>query len=565
MTAAPRPWLASYPPGVPAEISVGPDETLVQMLEAACRTYADRPAFSNFGRTITFRELDDLSRRFAAFLQQDLELARGERVAIMLPNLLQYPVALYGVMRAGLVAVNVNPLYTAPELRHQLTDSGAKALLVIENAGAVVEQALAGTAVEHVILTAIGDLLQFPQRQIVNFAVRHVRRLVPAFSLPAARRFDEVIHHALVLEPVPLSGDDLACLQYTGGTTGVSRGAMLSHGNIVANVRQTNTWFGGFLTRGQEIVITALPLYHVYALTCNCFCYTDIGGLNVLITDPRDLKGFIREMGRWRFSAITGVNTLYQHLANHPDIRSVDFSSLKLTSAGGMAVMEATAKRWAEVTGGKVLEGYGLSEASPVVTSNPPTITAYTGSIGLPYPSTIVVLRDDDGRDAPQGEPGEICVKGPQVMRGYWGSAAASAAAFTSDGYLRTGDIAVMDERGYFRIVDRKKDMIAVSGLKAYPNEIENVVMRHPAVLEAACIGVPDPNTLEAIKVFVVLRPGMTATVDEIRDHCRASLTPFKVPKHVEFRASLPKSNVGKILRRALRDRQPPPPVAAGR
>jgi len=553
MTATARPWLANYPPGVPAEIEVAPDDSLARMLEEAVALYADRPAFASFGRTITFAELDRLSRQFAAYLQQGLKLQRGDRVAIMLPNLLQFPVVLYGILRAGMVAVNVNPLYTAAELSHQLKDAGARAIVIVENAAAVLEQALPGTAVEHIVVTGIGDLLGFPKGPLVNFAVRHLRRLVKPWRLPAAVRFRSAIAHGFSCQPVALGSSDLACLQYTGGTTGLSRGAMLSHGNLVANIRQCNTWFGGYVVRGQEIVITALPLYHVYALTCNCFCYTDIGGLNVLITDPRDLKGFIRELRRWPFTVMTGVNTLYQHLANHPDVATVDFSHLKLTSAGGMAVMEATAKRWAEVTGGTVLEGYGLSEASPVVTSNPPTITAYTGSIGLPYPSTDVVLRDDEGHDAPLGQPGELCVKGPQVMRGYWGNNGASATAFTPDGWLRTGDIAVMDEQGYLRIVDRKKDMIAVSGLKAYPNEIENVVMRHPAVLEAACIGVPDQNTGEAVKVFIVLQPGQSATADDIRAHCRAGLTPFKVPKHIEFRDTLPKSNVGKILRRALR------------
>jgi long-chain acyl-CoA synthetase len=548
-----RPWLRSYPPGVPAGIELDPADNLPAMLARACRAFADRPAFSNLGRTISYRELDALSARFAAFLQRDLGLARGDRVALMMPNLLQYPVALYGAMRAGMVVVNVNPLYRPHELQHQLRDSGARAIVIVANAGAVLERALEGTAVEHVVVTGVGDLLPFPRRQLVNFVVRRVRRMVPAYRLPGAVPFARTVGHGRDPEPVALTGRDLACLQYTGGTTGVSRGAMLSHGNLVANVRQINTWFGGFSEPGREIVITALPLYHVYALTCNCFCYTDLGGHNVLITDPRDIPAFIRELRRWPFTAITGVNTLYQHLASHPDIGTVDFSHLKLTSAGGMAVMEATARLWARVTGSEILEGYGLSETSPVVCSNPPDIESYTGAIGLPLPGTDVSLRDDANVAVPQGQPGEICVKGPQVMQGYWGDGAAAAEVMTPDGWLRTGDIAVMDERGYFRIVDRKKDMISVSGLKAYPNEIENVVMQHPAVFEAACIGVPDPGTREAVKVFVVLKPGMTATAEEIVALCREELAPFKVPKHVEFRASLPKSNVGKILRRELR------------
>ncbi len=549
-----RIWLQSYPPGVPADIELDPADSLVGMLERACRQFADRPAFNNLGRSISYAELDRLSERFAAFLQAGLGLGRGERVAIMLPNLLQFPVALYGVWRAGLVVVNVNPLYTARELAHQLRDSGATAIVVVANAGAVLEEALAGTAVRHVIITEIGDLLPFPRRQLVNFVLRHVRRLVPRYRLPGAIRFDAALRHAGPLQRVAPAGADLACLQYTGGTTGLARGAMLSHGNLLANVRQINTWFASLVRPGAEVVITALPLYHVYALTCNCLAYTELGGLNVLITDPRDMPGFIRELRRWKFTAMTGVNTLYQHLANHPALGSVDFSHLKLVSAGGMAVMEATAKQWAAATGTEILEGYGLSEASPVVSSNRPDLAAWTGSIGLPLPGTGISLRDDDDHEMPVGQPGEICVRGPQVMQGYWGNHSATGDVMTSDGYLRTGDIAVMDAAGYMRIVDRKKDMISVSGLKAYPNEIENVVMLHPAVLEAACIGVPDVGTSEAVKVFVVLRPGQVATADDIRDICRRHLAAYKVPKHVEFRDSLPKSNVGKILRRALRE-----------
>jgi long-chain acyl-CoA synthetase len=545
-------WLRSYPPGVPHRIELDPAATLVGMLEASCRRYAGRPAFSNLGRTLSYRELDDLTRRFGAYLQQ-LGLRPGDRVAIMLPNLLQYPVALYGALRAGLVVVNVNPLYKPHELAHQLKDSGARAIVIVANAGAVLEQALPGTAIEHVIVTEIGDLLGFPRAALVNLVVRHLRRMVPAFHLPQAIPFASAIGHDLALSAPSLTGSDLACLQYTGGTTGVSRGAMLSHGNLVANVGQINTWFASLLRPGEDVVITALPLYHVYALTCNCLAYTELGGLNVLITDPRDLGAFVRELRRWKFTAITGVNTLYQHLANYPGLSRVDFSHLRLVSAGGMAVMEATAKQWAAATGTFVLEGYGLSEASPVVTSNPPDVKAYSGSIGLPLPNTDITLRDDDDREVALGQPGEICVKGPQVMSGYWNNGVATGEVMTHDGYLRTGDIAVMDERGFLRIVDRKKDMISVSGLKTYPNEIENVLMMHPAVMEAAVIGVPDPGTREAVKAFVVPRAGMIVTAEEIRALCRENLAAYKVPKHVEFRASLPKSNVGKILRRELR------------
>lgn len=549
-----RPWLQSYPPGMPQEIGLDATDSIPRMLAESCRRYAARPAFTNLGRTLSYRELDELTGRFAAYLQKELKLARGDRVALMMPNLLQYPVALYGVMRAGMVVVNVNPLYKAHELEHQLRDSGARAIVIVANAAAVLERALPGTAVEHVIVTQIGDLLGPLRGALVNFVVRRLRRMVPAWHLPGAIPFARTLDHGHALEPVELGASDLACLQYTGGTTGVSRGAMLSHGNLVANVRQINTWFASAIRPGEDVVITALPLYHVYALTCNCLAYTDVGGLNVLITDPRDMSGFVRELKRWKFTAITGVNTLYQHLANHPAIGSVDFSHLRIVSAGGMPVAQATAKQWAAVTGRPILEGYGLSETSPVVTSNPPGITAWSGSIGLPLPGTDVTLRDDADHEVPVGQPGELCVKGPQVMSGYWNNGAATGEVMTGDGYLRTGDVAVMDERGYFRIVDRKKDMISVSGLKAYPNEIENEVMNHPAVLEAAAIGVPDEDTREAVKLFVVLRPGMTATAEEIRAFCRENLAAFKVPKHIEFRDSLPKSNVGKILRRELRE-----------
>jgi long-chain acyl-CoA synthetase len=546
-------WLKSYPPGVPPTLVIGREETIPRMLARACTGYPDRPAFANLGHTITYRELDELSARFAAYLQCELRLAPGERVAVMMPNLLQYPVALFGILRAGLVLVNVNPLYTARELEHQLRDSGARAIVILANSAWVLDQTLAGTPVEHVILTEVGDLLPLPRRWIVNFVVRRVRRLVRPFVLPGARRFRVALRsdRAALREPA-LSGDDVACLQYTGGTTGVSKGAMLTHGNLVANVRQVNTWFAGHIDRGHEIVITALPLYHVYALTCNCLAYVDLGGLNVLITDPRDIRGFIAEMRRWKFTAMTGVNTLYQHLASNPELKTVDFSHLKLVSAGGMSVTEATAKLWAEVTGTEVLEGYGLTEASPVVTTNRPDITKYTGTVGLPLPGTEVSLRDEHGWEVPLGYPGELCVRGPQVMKGYWNDPAATADVMTQDGLLRTGDIATIDAAGYLRIVDRKKDMISVSGLKAYPNEIENVVSSHPAVLEAACIGVPDSKTGQSIRLFVVLRPGQHATEEEIRAWCKANLTAYKLPRTITFRDSLPKSPVGKILRREL-------------
>lgn len=549
-----KPWLREYPAGVPATVDLDPSETVVDVVDRAIARFASRPAFSNLGRTIDYSELDVLGRRFATWLQSLQGVGPGDRVAIMLPNLLQYPVALIGVWRAGMVVVNVNPMYTPPELEHQLNDSGAKVLVVLAQRAGVFAEIQGRVGVRHVLVTGIGDLLGFPRGELANFMMRYVRKM-PAAAVPGAVGWSAVqaCKPEDFRQPSPPTGADLACLQYTGGTTGRSRGAMLTHANLVANIHQVNTWFAARCVPGQEIMITPLPLYHVYALMCNCLCYIDTGGHNILITDPRNLKGLIAELRRWKFTAITGVNTLYQALAQHPDITTVDFSTLKLASAGGMAVLAATARRWVEVTGVMIHEGYGLSETSPVVTSNPITLKEYNGSIGLPLPGTVISLRNDELTEVAPGESGEICVQGPQVMRGYWNDAAATASAMTSDGFLRTGDIAVMDDRGYFRIVDRKKDMIDVSGLKVYPNEIENAIAHHAAVLEAACIGVHDDRTGEAVKVFLVLKPGQSLTADEVRTYLRNFLAPYKIPRHVEFRDSLPKSNVGKILRRELR------------
>ena len=549
-----KPWLREYPPGVPATLDLDPAESVVDVADRAIAQFAGRPAFSSLGRTISYSEFDVLNRCFATWLQSLPGVGPGDRVAIMLPNLLQYPVALIGAWRAGMVVVNVNPMYTAPELEHQLNDSGAKVLVVLAQRAGVFAEIQGRVGVRHVLVTGVGDLLGFPRGELANFMMRYVRKM-PSAEVPGAVGWSAAMacKPEDFRQPSPVTGADLACLQYTGGTTGRSRGAMLTHANLVANIHQVNTWFAARCVPGQEIMITPLPLYHVYALMCNCLCYIDTGGHNILITDPRNLKGLIAELRRWKFTAITGVNTLYQALAQHPDITTVDFSSLKLASAGGMAVLAATATRWVEITGVMIHEGYGLSETSPVVTSNPVTLTEYNGSIGLPLPSTVISLRNDDFTEVARGESGEICVQGPQVMRGYWNDAAATASAMTSDGFLRTGDIAVMDDRGYFRIVDRKKDMIDVSGLKVYPNEIENAITQHPAVLEAACIGVHDDRTGEAVKVFLALKPGQSLTPDEVRNFLRDYLAPYKIPRHVEFRDSLPKSNVGKILRRELR------------
>ncbi len=548
-------WLKRYTEGVPHEIDLDPSESLVDIFSQACKRYGGRVAFSNLGQSLTYREIDDLSARFATWLQTETGLTRGDRVAIMMPNLLQYPVALFGILRAGMVIVNVNPLYTPRELEYQLIDSGARAIIVASMSAATLADIIHETSVERVIVTDVGDLLSFPRRPLVNFVVRHIKRMVPHYDIEGAVGFRSVLATSPAgLKEESLSGADLAVLQYTGGTTGRAKGAMLSHGNLIANVRQLNTWFGAVVQDGEELIVTALPLYHVYALTCNCLCYIQLGAHNLLITDPRDTAGFIRELKKYPFTTLVGVNTLYQSLIKHPDFPSVDFSTLKLVSAGGMAVLDDTARQWTDLTNTVITQGYGLSETSPVVTTNPIGITEFRNSIGLPLPNTEVSLRDDDGREVPIGEAGEFCVRGPQVMSGYWNNPEATAKAMTDDGYFRTGDIAVVDEQGYFQIVDRKKDMIIVSGFNVYPNEVENVVTMHPDVMEAACVGSRDERGREVVKVFIVLKPGADVDVAAIRDFCRENLAAYKVPKLVEFRTELPKSAVGKILRRALRD-----------
>jgi long-chain acyl-CoA synthetase len=470
---------------------------------------------------------------------------------------LQYPVALFGVLRAGMTVVNVNPLYTPRELKHQLEDSGAEAILILENFAATLEKVIGETPVKHVAVTGIGDLLPFPKRHLVNFVIRRVKKMVPAFSLPGHVSFDDALARGRTkgFKPAPVALDDLAFLQYTGGTTGVSKGAMLTHRNMVANLRQMHAWIGSLVVEGREVVITALPLYHVFSLVCNCLLFVSVGGMNVLIANPRDIPAFVKEMAKVPFTIITGVNTLFNALLQDESFAKLDFSHLKWAGAGGMALQAAVARRWHEVTGQYVQEGYGLTETSPVVTMQPTAAAdVFTGTIGLPLPSTEVVIRDDDGRDVPTGEPGELCVRGPQVMKGYWQRPEATEQVMYPDGFLRTGDIATMDTRGFFRIVDRKKDMILVSGFNVFPNEVENVVTLHPDIIEAACIGVPDPRSTEAVKIFVVRRAGAVLDSGQVIAWCRESLTAYKVPKHVEFREELPKTNVGKILRRALRD-----------
>jgi len=548
-----RVWLKSYPPGVPADINPAEYGSLVELFEKSVREYADRPAFHSMGKEITFGRLDQLSRDFGAWLQAK-GLGKGARVAIMMPNCLQYPIAMFGTLRAGCVVVNVNPLYTARELEHQLKDSGAEAIVILENFASVLQSVRDKTPLKHIVVTSLGEMLGV-KGLIVNLVVRKVKKMVPAWNLPGAIAFKQALSEGSGsrLATPPLGHDDIAFLQYTGGTTGVSKGAMLLHRNIIAALLQYKVWLKPRLGDERAVIITALPLYHIFSLTVNCLVMMVIGGENVLITNPRDIPGFVKELAKHRYSIITGVNTLFNALLNHPDFGKLDFSGLKLAVGGGMAVQKATAERWKQVTGIPLVEGYGLTETSPSATANPPTALEYTGSIGVPMPSTEIVLRDDNDKDVAIGQPGEICIRGPQVMAGYWQRPDETAKVLGKDRFLHTGDIGVMDEKGFIRIVDRKKDMILVSGFNVYPNEIEQVVAMHPGVLECAVIGVADEHSGEVPKVFVVKKDPQL-TEQDVLEHCRKELTGYKRPKYVEFRTDLPKTNVGKILRRALRD-----------
>jgi long-chain acyl-CoA synthetase len=549
-----RPWLANYPAGVPAEIDPDAYPSIVAVLEDAIARFRDRPAFSSFGKVITYAELDRLSAQFAAYLRGELGLARGDRVAIMMPNCLQYPVSTFGILRAGLTVVNVNPLYTARELGHQLADSGASAIVVVDNFGHTVEEVFAKSSLKHVVTTGLGDMVGGAKGAIMNFVVRHVKKMVPAYSLPGAVRFRDALA-AGARHPVPVEkvdSGDIAFLQYTGGTTGVAKGAMLTHRNLVANMEQAAAWVGGNLRPGEEVIITALPLYHIFSLTANGLVFTKFGGLNHLITNPRDMPGFVKELKKTRFTAITGVNTLFNGLLNADGFDQVDFSSLRLTLGGGMAVQRPVAERWKKVTGCTLVEAYGLTETSPAACINPMDLPEYNGSIGMPIPSTDACLKDDDGRIVATGEVGELCLKGPQVMKGYWNRPDETAATIDADGWLHTGDMARMDERGFFYIVDRKKDMILVSGFNVYPNEVEDVLAGMPGVLEVAVVGAPDEKSGEVVKAFVV-RKDPKLTAEDVKAYAREYLTGYKRPHVVEFRTELPKSNVGKILRRELR------------
>jgi len=553
-----RPWLANYPKGIAPEVDLEKYPSIVSVLEETCRQYRDNPAFANFGKVLSYADIDRLSTQFANYLLHELKLKKGDRVALMMPNVLQYPIAIFGALRAGLTVVNTNPMYTARELRHQLVDSGAAAIVVLENFAHVVEEVIAQTAVRQVIVTGVGDMLGFPKGPLVNFVLRHVKKQVPAYSLPGHVRFNATLalgaRHEL--PSIGLRGDDIAFLQYTGGTTGVAKGAMLTHGNLVANMQQSSVWIGTNATMGKEVIITALPLYHIFALTANCLVFMKFGGLNYLITNPRDMKGFVAELSKIPFTAITGVNTLFNGLLNTPGFDKIDFSRLHLTLGGGMAVQRAVAERWKKVTGVTLVEAYGLTETSPAACINPMDLPEYNGSIGLPIPSTDVCVKDDAGNTLPTGEVGELCIKGPQVMAGYWQRPEETAKVIDADGWLHTGDMAKMDEAGFFYIVDRKKDMILVSGFNVYPNEVEDVIALMPGVLEVAAVGVPDEKSGEAVKV-VIVRKDPSLTAEQVKDFCRENLTGYKHPRYVEFRTDLPKSNVGKILRRELRDSAP--------
>ena len=549
-------WLNSYEQGVNAEIDITQYSSISDVFRQSVEKFAHQPAFQNMGKTLTYAEVGKLAENFASYLQNVLKLPRGERVAIMLPNLLQYPIALFGILQAGLVAVNTNPLYTPRELEHQLKDSGATTIIVLENFANTLELVLPRTQIKHVIVASVGEMFGFFKGTLMNFVLRKVKKMVPEYRISDTIPFQTALKEgaAHTFRPVSLTREDTALLQYTGGTTGVAKGAILSHGNICANMQQAAEWIVNLLRPGKETVIAALPLYHIFALTVNLMIFTQAGSKIILITNPRDMKSFIGDMKKERVSVFVGVNTLFNGMVNQPDFATVDFSNLRLTLGGGMATQKAVAEKWKKITGTPIVEAYGLTEASPGVCCNPLNIESYSGSIGLPVPSTEVELRDANGKEVAVGQPGELWVKGPQVMQGYWNRPEETAKAIDARGFLETGDIAVMDEKGWLKLVDRKKDLVVVSGFNVYPNEIEEVIAHHGKVMEVACIGVPDEKTGEALKVFVV-KKDPSLTKEELIAFCRTELTAYKVPKNIEFRDELPKSNVGKILRRELRQR----------
>lgn len=550
------PWLQHYEKGVPHQIDLSEFNSIVEILDRSVDRHADRPAFSNMGRTITYRQLDEYSAALAGYLGGKLKLERGDRIALMMPNVLQYPIAIFAALRAGLTVVNTNPLYTARELKHQLKDSGARAIIVMENFASTVAAVIEDTQVEHVIITQLGDMLGFPKSLITNLVVKHVRKLVPKWQMDRTIAFNDALKQGrrYKLADQPLTHDDLAFLQYTGGTTGVSKGAMLTHGNLVANMLQSSAWLEPRVTSDEQVsIITALPLYHIFALTANCLVFMKYGGHNHLITNPRDMEGFVSIIKDLKFNAITGVNTLFNGLLNTPGFEAVDFSGMTLTLGGGMAVQRSVAEEWKRVTGTTLIEAYGLTETSPAACINPMDLVEYNGCIGVPISSTEADVRDEDGNSVGFDEPGELCIRGPQVMKGYWQREEETAKVMTEDGFLKTGDMAVMRADGFCKIVDRKKDMILVSGFNVYPNEIEDVVAAHPGVLEVAAVGLPDEKSGEVVKICVV-RKDPKLDEKSLKAYCKEELTGYKVPRVIVFMDELPKTNVGKILRRELRD-----------
>ena len=550
-----KPWLKNYPENTPEELVFDPRKTLIKILDEAEIKYPDNKAFVNFGVSMSFRQVAKDSKSFAAYLQNVLGLKKGDRLAIMMPNLLQYPVAVFGALRAGLIVVNVNPLYTPRELEHQLRDSGAKAILIFEGSAHVLQEVMDKISIEHVIVTKIGDYLGTLKGSLMNFVIKFVKRGIQSYRIQNAIGFKAMLKRPEAdFNETSISVSDLAFLQYTGATTGLSKGSMLSHGNIVANLEQLDALLTDVIDdEGSDIFINALPMYHIYSLAVVVLAGYTKGGLNVFITNPRDTTGFVREIKKWPFTIFNGVNTLYEALLNHPEIDSVNFDAMKLSGTGGSACRRSTAERWQKLTGKVLLEGYGLSETSPSVSASPPHLTEFNGKVGLPVPSTEISIRGDDGKEVRRGQPGEICVKGPQVMQGYWQNEEATAEAIDENGFFRTGDIGTLDKDGFLEIVDRKKDMILVSGFNVYPNEIEDVVSLHSGVVEAACVSVPDKKTGEGVKLFVV-KSDQSLTEKEIIAHCKENLTAYKVPKQIEFIDELPKTNVGKVLRRALRE-----------
>ena len=548
-------WLKSYPAGVPETIDVNAYQSVADVFNQAVESFGEKPAFTNFGTTLSYNDMDRLTGQLASYLQSLPNMRKGDRVAILMPNILQNPISIFAAIRGGFTVVNTNPLYTARELKHQLSDSGAKAIIVIENFCHVLDEVIDETPIQHVITTQLGDMLHFPKSLIVNLVVKYIKKMVPAFSLPGRVVFKAALKQGSrkPYNKVQISHEDIAFLQYTGGTTGVAKGAMLTNRNLVANMEQASAWISDKIEEGKETIITALPLYHIFSLTANCLTFMKIGALNYLITNPRDMPNFVKELKNVSFTVVTGVNTLFIGLLNSPGFDEIDFSALKFTLGGGMAVQQPVAERWAKVTGSPLLEAYGLTETSPAVCINPLSLVGYNGSIGLPVPSTEVSIQDENGNLLPQGEAGELCVRGPQVMKGYWQREEETAKVITDDGWFKTGDVAKMDEKGYFRIVDRLKDMILVSGFNVYPNEIESVIAELEGVLEVGVIGVPDGKRGEVVKA-VIVRKDPALTEEDVIAHCRKDLTAYKVPRIVEFRTELPKTNVGKILRRELRD-----------